>query len=199
MGQFVAIGFQVGEVVDDGVEQGVLVFGQGLGECAGGGLGGLGGREGVHFGFLAQFLEVQLGQQSVDGIAVAIHSPLEPLPHGEADIGGQLLPSGLQVGFGAGHFLKQRLYATFVSSHFFRVIGVHFGNGLVYAFQQGVSVGQLGEDGFGDFHKYGSFLFVNPGDLELNLADLYYRMRTVEITRNKEPFAEKIAYLCGRR
>ena len=59
-GQLIAIGFQIGEVVDDGVQEGLFVLGEGLGEGAGGGLGGLGGGEGVHLGFLAQFLEVQL-------------------------------------------------------------------------------------------------------------------------------------------
>jgi hypothetical protein len=67
-----------------------LGFRQGPGECAGCCLGGFGCREGMHFGFLAQFLEVQLGQQLVDGIALAVQAPLEALSYGKTDIGGQL-------------------------------------------------------------------------------------------------------------
>ena len=48
-------------MVDDGVQQGELGFWQGLGECVGGGVGFLSSGKCVHFGFLAEILEVQLG------------------------------------------------------------------------------------------------------------------------------------------
>ena len=66
----------------------------------------------------------------------------------------------------AGSFLRRVLPAVcldalLIGSHFIGIIGIHIGDRLIYTFQNRVGVGQLGKDGFEDFHKYGSFLFIN--------------------------------------
>ena len=76
---------------------------------------------------------------------------------------------------------RHRFYKWLFFCH---VIGVYFGDGPVHAFQQDIGVGQLGNDGFGDFHKYGSFLLVN-------LEDFYYNQKAVEISQNMEAFQKK--------
>ena len=105
-------------MVDDGIQQGLLVLGERPGECAGCGLGGFGNWEGAHLGFLAEFLKVQSCQEFVGRVAVACQIPPEALPHGKVDIGCQFLPSGLQIGFCARHFLEQRLDIVFISGYF---------------------------------------------------------------------------------
>ena len=57
------------------------------------------------------------------------------LLNSEADIGGKLLPLGLQVGFCVGHGLQQHLDGLLIDGHFLGVIGIHIGNGLVHTFQ----------------------------------------------------------------